>query len=134
MKQLILMLFVFTSITFNLNAQKVVKVTITTKSSISYALDKCKEAGKAAKFGSRNYEANDQSGKVTLWQTVGALTQADFYCDITATYKDGVTTLNFRMPHTPGLISTSWTRELKKITKRLDLPEMMVGKYFDDIE
>lgn len=134
MKKIILILFVLTGIVFNSNAQKVVKVTITTKTTISNALEKCKEAGKKKKMGSRDYEVSDEEGKVTLWKTVGALTPADFYCEIKATYKDGITTLKFRMPHTPGLMSSNWTKELKKITKYLELPEMMVGEYFDGIE
>jgi len=134
MKKLIFLLVVWTAFSFNANAQEVVKVTITTKTTIADALEKCKEAGKNEKMGSRDYEANEQNGKVTLWRTVGALTQADFYCEIKATYIDGITTLNFRMPHTPGLMSSNWTKELKKITKHLSLPEMMVGEYFDGIE
>lgn len=131
MKKLILMLFVLTVISFNANAQKVVKVTITTKTTIIDALEKCKEAGKEAKFGSRDYEANEQNGKITLWRSVS---KEDFFCEIKAVQKDGITTLYFRMPHTPGLVSSSWTKELKKITKHLQLPEMMVGEYFDGIE
>ena len=131
MKKLILMLFVLTVISFNANAQKVVKVTITTKTTIIDALEKCKEAGKEAKFGSRDYEANEQNGKITLWRSVS---KEDFFCEIKAVQKDGITTLYFRMPHTPGLVSSSWTKELKKITKHLQLREMMVGEYFDGIE
>jgi hypothetical protein len=131
MKKLILMLLVVTAISFNVNAQKVVKVKITTKTTITDALEKCKEAGKKKKMGSRDYEANEETGKVTLWRSVS---KEDFYCEITATQKDGITTLNFRMPHTPGLMSSNWTKELKKITKHLQLPEMMVGEYFDGIE
>jgi hypothetical protein len=135
MKKFILTLVVFSFCSIsNVIAQKVVKVTISTKTTITNALENCKEAGKKEKMGSREYEVNDQNGKVTLWRTVGPLTQADFFCEINANYKDGITTLNFRMPHTPGLISSSWTKELKKITKHLDLPEMMVGEYFDGIE
>ncbi len=134
MKNLILMLFVWTAISFSANSQEVVKVTITTKTAVTDALEKCKEAGKKEKMGSRDFEVNEQNGKVTLWRTVGALTKADFYCEIKATYKDGITTLNIRMPHTPGLMSSNWTKELKKITKHLELPEMMVGEYFDGIE
>jgi hypothetical protein len=115
-------------------AQEVVKVTITTKTTLVDALDKCKEAGKEAKFGSRDYEVSENSGKVTLWKTVGSIGKVDFFCDVTAVYKDGITTLYFRMPHAPGLISANWTKELKKITKHLSLPEMMVGEYFDGIE
>ncbi len=85
-------------------------------------------------MGSRDYEATEQNGKVTLWRTIGLIEKADFYCEIKATFKDGITTLNFRLPHTPGLVSSSWTKELKKITKNLELPEMMVGEYFDGIE
>ena len=134
MKRLALILTLLTFFPFNLNAQKVVKVTISGKISLIEALEKCKEAGKKEKFGSRDYEANEQNGKVTLWKTVGALSRADFFCDVKATFKDGVTTLNFRMPHAPGIISSNWTKELKKITKNLVLPEMMVGEYFDGIE
>ena len=134
MKRLIFILLALTAITFNSNAQKVVKVTITTKTTVTDALEKCKEVGKKAKFGSRDYEANEQTGKITLWQTVGALTPADFYCEINAKHKDGITTLYFRMPHAPGLVSSNWTKELKKITKHIELPEMMVGEYFDGIE
>jgi hypothetical protein len=132
MKKLILTLFVLSIFSFsNAIAQKVVKVTITTKTTITDALAKCKEAGKKAKFGSRDYEANKQNGKITLWTSVG---KEDCFCEIKAVQKDGITTLYFRMPHTPGLVSFSWTKELKKITKHLQLPEMMVGEYFDDIE
>jgi hypothetical protein len=134
MKKLILLLFVLTAISINTNAQKVVKVTITAKTTLTNALDECKEAGKKENMGSRDYEVTEQNGKVTLWRTVGPLTQADFFCEISATFKDGITTLNFRMPHTPGLVSSSWTRELKKITKHIELPEKMVGEYFDGIE
>jgi|GEM_PF-2564076 len=134
MKNFILLLFGLTAFSFNSNAQEVVKVTITTKTNLVDALEKCKEAGKKEKMGSRDYEVNEQNGKVTLWRTVGAITQADFFCEIKATYKDGITTLNFKLPHTPGLVSSSWTKELKKITKHLILPEMMVGEYFDGIE
>ena len=112
-------------------AQKVVTVTISAKTSISEALEKCKEAGKEAKFGSRDYEANEQNGKITLWRNVS---HEDFFCEIKAVQKDGVTTMYFRLPHTPGLISTNWTNELKRITKHIDLPNMMVGEYFDGIE
>jgi hypothetical protein len=134
MKQVILILSLFSLLSVNTNAQKVVKVTITAKTTILNALDKCKEAGKKEKMGSRDYEATEQNGKVTLWRTIGLIEKADFYCEIKATFKDGITTLNFRLPHTPGLVSSSWTKELKKITKNLELPEMMVGEYFDGIE
>ena len=135
MKRIILTTLVFSVLSFsNSFAQEIVKVTISTKASIADALEKCKEAGKKEKMGSRDYEVNDQNGKVTLWMTVGALTKADFFCEIKATNKDGVTTLNFRMPHTPGLMSSNWTKELKKITKHLELPEMIIGEYFDGIE
>lgn len=133
MKNLILMLIVLTSISFNVNAQKVAKVTITTKTSITEALDKCKEAGKKAKYGSRDYQVNGNNGKVTLWQSVGRINPFDFYCQINATFKDGITTLSFRMPHNPKAIA-NYIKELKKITKKLQLPEMMVGEYFDGIE
>jgi hypothetical protein len=135
MKTLVLMMFALFTFSFStISAQKVVKVTITAKTTITDALEKCKEAGKKEKMGSRDFEVYDQNGKVTLWRTVGALTQADFFCEIKATYKDGITTLSFRMPHTPGLMSSNWTKELKKITKHLQLPDMMVGEYFDGIE
>ena len=117
MKRLALVFFLLTVFLNNVDAQKVVKVTISGKIALIDALEKCKEAGKKEKFGSRDYEANEQAGKVTLWKTVGALTRADFFCEIKATFKDGVTTLNFKMPHAPGLISSNWTKELKKITK-----------------
>ncbi len=126
------MLFVFSTFLFsNGIAQEVVKVTITTKTTIINALEQCKAAGKEAKFGSRDYETTEQNGKITLWRSVS---KEDFYCEIKAFQKDGITTLQFRMPHTPGLVSLSWIKELKRITKHLQLPEMMVGEYFDGIE
>jgi hypothetical protein len=132
MKKIILTLFILSIFSFsNTIAQEIVKVTITTKTTITNALANCKEAGKEAKFASRDYEANEQNGKVTLWRSVS---KEDFFCEIKALEKDGIVTLYFRMPHTPGLISSSWTNELKKITKHLKLPEMMVGEYFDGIE
>jgi len=131
MKKIILILFVLTSIVFSANAQKVVKVTITTKTSIKDALERCKEAGKEANFGSRDYNADEQTGEVTLWRN---MSKEDFFCEIKAEHKDGVTTLYFKMPHAAGLVSSNWTKELKKITKHLQLPEMMVGEYFDGIE
>lgn len=115
------------------NAQKVAKVTITSKISITDALDKCKEAGKKAKYGSRDYEANVSNGKVTLWQSVGRVNPFDFYCQVDATFKDGISTLSFRLPHNPNAIA-NYIKELKKITTKLQLPEMMVGEYFDGIE
>jgi hypothetical protein len=130
MKSIILMAAILLTYGFT-NAQKVAKVTITSKTTITDALANCKEAGKEAKFASRDYEANEQNGKVTLWRSVS---KEDFFCEIKALEKDGIVTLYFRMPHTPGLISSSWTNELKKITKHLKLPEMMVGEYFDGIE
>ena len=48
-------------------------------------------------------------------------------------YKDGITTLAFRIPHNPKAIA-NYIKELKKITTKLQLPEMMVGEYFDGIE
>lgn len=131
MKRFTLLLIAIIAFVVNVNAQKVVKVKVTTTLSIAETLKHCQEAGKKAKFGSRDYEANETAGKVTLWQNVS---KEDFYCDIKATHKDGVTTLHFRMPHTPGLFSSSWKKELKKITKHLKLPDMMVGEYFDGIE
>lgn len=115
------------------NAQKVAKVTITTKTSISEALDKCKAAGLEEKYGSRDYEANAANGKVTLWKSVGRLDPFDIYCQVNATFKDGVTTLTFKLPHNPKAIS-NYTKELKNITTKLQLPEMMVGEYTDAIE
>lgn len=115
----------------NSAAQKVVTVTISAKTSISEALEKCKEAGKEAKFGSRDYEANEQNGKITLWRNVS---HEDVFCEIKAVQKDGITTMYFRLPHTPGIVSASWTNELRRITKHIHLPEMMVGEYFDGIE
>ncbi len=134
MKKLGLIMILIAAISFSVNAQKVVKVKITTSMNIESALADCKEAGKKAKFGSRDYEANKLEGKVTLWRTIGAITQADFYCEIKATNKGGITTLNFRMPNNPDIISSNWKKELKKITKHLKLPEMMVSEYFYGIE
>jgi hypothetical protein len=114
-------------------AQKIAKVTITSKISISDALAKVKEAGQEAKYGSREYEATTDNGKVTLWQSVGRAHPFDFYMQITATYKDGITTLVFKLPHNPKAIA-NYTKELKKVTKELKLPDMMVGEYFDGIE
>jgi hypothetical protein len=133
MKKLISILILFTAISFSSIAQKTAKVTITTKTSIAAALDQCKEAGKKAKYGSRDFEANANDGKVTLWQSVGRINPFDFYCSVVATYKDGITTLTFKIPHNPKAIA-NYTKELKKITKNLKLPEMMVGEYFDGIE
>ncbi len=115
------------------NAQKVAKVTITSKTSITEALNKCKEAGREANWGSRDYEANASHGKVTLWQNVGRINPFEFYCQVEATFKDGITTLSFRIPHNPNAIA-NYIKELKKITTKLKLPEMMVGEYFDGIE
>ena len=132
MKKIILMTTML--LTFGVaNAQKVAKVTITSKISITDALEKCKEAGKKAKYGSRDYEANVSNGKVTLWQSVGRVNPFDFYCQVDATFKDGITTLSFRLPHNPNAIA-NYIKELKKITTKLQLPEMMVGEYFDGIE
>lgn len=133
-KKLSLLIILIVSISFSVNAQKVVIVKITTTMNIEGALAECKEAGKKAKFGSRDYEANKLEGKVTLWITVGRITQADVYCEIKATHKGGITTLNFRMPKNLDVISLSWKKELKRITKHLNLPEMMVGEYFYGIE
>ena len=112
-------------------AQKVVKVTITGNTNLINALEICKSAGKTEGFGNRNYEITESTGKITLWKNVS---KEDFFCEIVGSEKDGVTTLNFRMPHTPGLMSSNWTKELKKITKHISLPEMMVSEYFDGIE
>lgn len=114
-------------------AQKIAKVTITSKISITEALAKVKEAGQQAKYGSRDYTANESTGKVILWQTVGRTRPFDFYMQIDATNKDGVTTLVFRLPHNPKAIA-NYVKELKKVTKNLKLPEMMVGEYSDEIE
>ena len=134
MKKLGLIIILIASISFSVNAQQVVKVKISTTMNIEDALAECKEAGKKAKFGSRDYEANKLEGKVTLWQTIGLTTRVDFYCEIKATHKEGITTLNFRMPNSPDIFSLNWKKELKKITKHLKLPEMMVGEYFYGIE
>jgi len=114
-------------------AQKVAKVTITSKISISDALAKVKEAGLEAKYGSRDYEANADNGKITLWQSVGRVNPFDFYMQVNATYKDGITALVFKLPHNPKAIA-NYLKELKKVTNKLKLPEMMVGEYFDGIE
>jgi hypothetical protein len=114
-------------------AQKVAKVTITSKTTISDALAKVKEAGQEAKYGSREYEATTENGKVILWQSVGRVNPFEVYMQITATYKDGITTLVFKLPHNPKAIA-NYTKELKKVTKKLKLPEMMSSEYFDGIE
>ena len=132
MKAIIFLITIIT-ITFIIQAQKVARVVITSKTTISEALENCKEAGKKAKYGSRDYEVNQNNGKVTLWQSVGRHNPFDFYCNVTATFKDGITTLTFRLPHNPKAIA-NYTKEVKKITKNLKLPEMMVGEYFDGIE
>lgn len=127
------MLILFTGFTFGVNAQKVERVSVTTKASIADALEKCKEAGKKAKYGSRDLEASESKGKVTLWQSVGNFAAFEIYCQVTATAKDGITTLTFVLPHNPKAIA-NWTKELKKIIKKLELPDMMVGKYYAGIE
>jgi len=132
MKSIILMAAILLTYGFT-NAQKVAKVTITSKTTITDALDKCKEAGKKSNWGSRDYEANESTGKVTLWQNVGRIDPFEIYCQIEATFKDGITTLSFRIPHNPKAIA-NYIKEMKKITTKLQLPEMMVGEYFDGIE
>ncbi len=132
MKKLFLIATILLTFGF-VNAQKVAKVTITSKTTITDALGQCKEAGKKEKYGNRDYEANTSNGKVTLWQSVGRINPVDFYCQVEATFKDGITTLYFRMPHNPNAIA-NYIKELKKITTKLELPEMMVGEYFDEIE
>lgn len=133
MKKLISMLFLFSAFTFSVNAQKVAKVTITTKAPISDALEGCKQAGKKAKYGSRDLEASTEKGKITLWQSVGRINPFEIYTQVTATADNGITTLVFKMPHNPNAIA-NYTKELKKITKNLQLPDMMVSEYFDGIE
>jgi len=124
-----LLIFCFPNTIF---AQKVVKVTITTTMGIEKSLLECKEAGKKAKFGSRDYQISESSGTVTLWKNIGKL---DFYCEVNATFKNGITELRFRMPKLAGGISFGgWKGELKKITKKLDLADKMVGKYSFGIE
>ena len=130
---IVAILSVLSFVSSNVNAQKVAKVIITTKSSIADALEKSKEAGKKAKYGSRDYEVNANDGKVTLWQIVGRVNPFEIYCYVTAVKKDDITTLIFRLPHNPKAIA-NYTKELKKITKNLKLPEMMIGEYTDDIE
>ena len=115
------------------HAQKVAKVTITSKISIIDALTEVKKAGAEEKFGSRDYEANTDNGKVTLWQSVGRISPFEFFMQITATNKDGVTTLLFKVPHNPKAIA-NYVKELKKVTRHLKLPDMMVGEYTDGIE
>jgi hypothetical protein len=133
MKKIFLTLLLSSIICLNINAQKVGKVTITTKTDIATALAQCKEAGKEEKYGSRDFEDNKTNGKLTLWQTIGRSNPSDFYCQITATFKDSVTTLVLRIPHNAKVIA-NYPHELKKIVKHLKLPEMLKGEYTDEIE
>jgi hypothetical protein len=132
MKSILLFVLVFLSIGI-VKAQEVAKVTVSSTAPITDILEKVKLAGKTLNFGSRNYLATEKTGKITLWQTVGRLDPADFFCQVDATFKNGTTTLVFSMPHNPKLIA-NYVKELKKIIKELELPNMMVGEYFDGIE
>ncbi len=132
MKSIFLFVLVFLSTGF-VNAQEVAKVTVSSTAPIADVLEKVKLAGKAVNYGSRDYLATEKTGKITLWQTVGRLDPFDFFCQVDATYKDGTTTLVFTMPHNPKAIA-NYIKELKKIIKELELPNMMVGEYFDGIE
>lgn len=133
MKKLIILLFLFVTVVYNSTAQKVATVTITTKSNIVDAFDKCKEAGKKAGYGSKDYETDESKGKVTLWRNTGAFLKTELFIEITATYKDGVSTLLFKMPHNPKVMA-NYPHEIKKVTAKIKMTDMLVGEYFDGIE
>lgn len=115
----------------NVFAQKVARVTISAKASITEVLDNCKEAGKKKGYGSKDYDV--ANGKVTLWKTVGVIDPFDFIAQGSATFKDGTTTFVIRIPNNKKAIA-NYKKELKIIVKHLKLPEMMVGEYTNDIE
>ena len=126
-------MLVFIAICLNSIAQKVATVSVTSKTNLSDAFYKCKEAGKKAGYGSRNIEEKNENGKLTLWQGSGTFIKTEMVIEITAVYKDGITTLLFKMPHNPKIVA-NYPREIKKVVSKLKLPEMMIGEYFDGIE
>ena len=131
MKQFALLLFSLSTL-FYCHSQKVVKVKVTSSANIETSINECKNSGKSLKYGSKNSELNNNSGSLTLWKAVGNSTLI-IECDIKAERINETTSLTFRMPHVPGVLAT-WKKEVKKIIKNLELPDLMVGEYFDGIE
>ncbi len=96
MKKLICILIMATAFYTGATAQKVAKVVITTTASVSEALQLCKEAGKVAEFGSKNFDA--AAGKITLWRNYMGGNDHQLEVQITSEVKDGKTVLTLVMP------------------------------------
>lgn len=132
MKYLII-LSLISIISLNAYTQKVARVIITTTDSINAAFQKCIDAGRAAKYGSKDVDA--KAGKATLWKTVSSMSGGTYEYQIlvSSEIKDGKSTFTFRMPHVIGLPG-GFTSVLKKYVDKLKLSDMVVGEYFNGIE
>lgn len=132
MKHLIILSLVCI-ISMNAFTQKVAKVIVTTTDSISISLQKCMDAGKEVKYGSKDVDKKE--GKATLWKTVSFMSGdvKEQQILITSEIKDGKTAVTLRMPHVPGTLG-SYTKDLKKYVDKLKLSDMVIGEYFDGIE
>ena len=90
----------------NAFTQKVAKVTVTTTEALNTSLQKCIDAGREAKYGSKDLDL--KAGKATLWQSVPSFSgnMYEFQILITSETKDNKTSFSFRMPHVPGVMSS----------------------------
>lgn len=131
MKSIAIAFVLLIAFTINTTAQKVAKVVITTSASVTDALAACKEAGKAAEFGSKDFDA--AAGKITLWRNYAGGNDHELQVRITSEVKDGKTALTLVMPHLPNTMG-SYIKELKKVSTKIKLPEQVVGEYFDGVE
>ncbi len=131
MKPIAAIFILLIAFSINTTAQKVAKVTISTTASVADALQICKEAGKVAEFGSKDFDAAE--GKITLWRNYMGGNDHQLEVRITTGVKDGKTILTLVMPHLPNTMG-SYIKELKKVSTKIKLPEQHVGEYFDGIE
>ncbi len=132
MKSILMILFFTTTLSItHVDAQKIARVSITTTASVPDALEKCKEAGKTMKYGSKDFDVN--TGKITLWKNYTGGNDHELQLLITTEVKDGKTVLTIRMPHLPNTMG-SYIKEVKKFVDKLTLPGEQIGEYFEGIE
>ncbi len=129
MKKNIILIIALT-ISLAVTAQKVTKIEVTTSADVITTLNSCKEAGKKNRFGAKDFD--ETTGKVTLWKNYGNEGKILTISITTERLKD-LTKIVFTLPHLPANID-SYPRYIKNVIKKLDLPNMIVGEYFTDIE
>lgn len=110
--------------------QEVGTVTISTSASIGEVLDACQKAGAEEKYGSR--DRDEQTGTLTLWKRVGTFASFEFFAYVKASFNNGVTTFKIDIPKHPRWLS-DYKKEVKKIARHLELPNMMFGEYSIEI-